>query len=45
MRQVAPFLDQDDGLLVVRLQGEAAWHGLGQEKSDWLKQQLERQAA
>lgn len=38
-------LDQDDGLLVTRLKGEAAWHGLGQGNSDWLKQQLERQAA
>ena len=38
-------MDQDDGLLVTRLQGEAAWYGLDGERSNWLKQQLERQAA
>lgn len=38
-------MDQDDGLFVTRLQGEAAWYGLGQENSIWLKQVLERQAA
>ena len=38
-------LDQDDGLLVARLQGEAAWVGLSNKLSSWLKQQLERQAA
>lgn len=38
-------LDRDDGLLVTRLQGEAAWYGLGDDVSAWLKRVLERQAA
>ena len=38
-------MDEDDGLLVTRLQGEAAWYGLGNGVPDWLKQVLERQAA
>ena len=38
-------MDQDDGLLVTRLQGEAAWYGLDLERSNWLMQQLEREAA
>lgn len=38
-------MDQDDGLLVTRLQSEAAWVGLGQDVTNWLKQVLERQAA
>lgn len=33
-------MDADDGLLVTRLQGDAAWKGLGQKITDWLKQQL-----
>jgi hypothetical protein len=33
-------LDQDDRLLVTRLQGEAAWIGLEDELSHWLKEQL-----
>lgn len=33
-------LDRDDGLLVTRLQGEAAWYGLSDEISRWLKDQL-----
>ncbi|MCG7919951.1 MAG: hypothetical protein N0C81_18725 [Candidatus Thiodiazotropha lotti] len=33
-------LDQDDRLLVTRLQGEAAWTGLDDELSRWLKEQL-----
>jgi hypothetical protein len=33
-------MDSDDGLLVTRLSGEAAWQGLGDEISQWLKQQL-----
>jgi len=33
-------LDQDDGLLVTRLQGAAAWSGINSKVSDWLKQQL-----
>ena len=42
---LSPALDQDDGLLVTRLYGEAAWKGLDPKGSDWLKRQLERQAA
>ena len=38
-------MDQDDGLLVTRLSGEAAWAGLSDEIRKWLKLQLERQAA
>jgi hypothetical protein len=33
-------LDRDDHLLVTRLQGEAAWIGLVDELSHWLKEQL-----
>lgn len=33
-------LDRDDGLLITRLQGEAAWMGLDTKISQWLKQQL-----
>lgn len=38
-------MDGDDGLLVTRLQGEAAWAGLSGEVSAYLKNMLERQAA
>ena len=38
-------MDADDGLLVTRLQGEAAWYGLTDEVSTYLKDMLERQAA
>lgn len=38
-------MDQDDRLLVTRLKGEAAWFGLKDDVSDWLKRVLERQAA
>lgn len=38
-------MDADDGLLVTRLQGEAAWYGLSDEVSTYLKNMLERQAA
>jgi len=38
-------LDRDDGLLVTRLTGEAAWYGLSDQVSTWLKQQLEKVAA
>ncbi|MDT8427242.1 MAG: hypothetical protein RQ757_00580 [Pseudomonadales bacterium] len=38
--QLSLVMDADDGLLVTRLQGEAAWLGLGQRITDWLKQQL-----
>lgn len=38
-------MDRDDGLLVTRLQGEAAWYGVPTEVSNWLKNQLQRCAA
>lgn len=38
-------MDADDGLLVTRLQGEAAWAGLSGKVSAYLKNMLERQAA
>lgn len=38
-------MDGDDGLLVTRLTGEAAWYGLSDQLSTWLKQQLETVAA
>lgn len=34
-------MDADDGLLVTRLQGEAAWYGLSNEISQWLKDNLQ----
>ena len=37
---LAQVMDQDDGLLVTRLQNEAAWRGLGDDVSRWLKEQL-----
>lgn len=37
---LAQAMDTDDGLLVARLQGESAWQGLGDELSQWLKNQL-----
>ncbi len=33
-------MDSDDGLLVTRLQGEAAWIGLRDKTTEWLKSQL-----
>lgn len=38
-------MDGDDGLIVTRLQGGAAWRGLDNEISGWLKQQLSRCSA
>lgn len=35
------YMDANDRLLVTRLSGEAAWMGLSDEVSGWLKQQLE----
>jgi hypothetical protein len=32
-------LDNDDGILVTRLQGESAWKGLSDEVAQWLKNQ------
>lgn len=37
--------DRDDGLLVTRLQGEAAWYGLSDKVRQWLKKQLEASTA
>jgi hypothetical protein len=34
-------MDANDGLLVTRFHGEAAWYGLSPEVSDWLKNQLQ----
>lgn len=33
-------MDNDDGLLVARLQGEAAWFGLSHEVAQWIKNNL-----
>lgn len=38
---LAQAMDQDDGLLVTRLSGEAAWQNLGDQVSRWLKEKLE----
>lgn len=38
-------MDQDDGILVTQLNGEAAWYGVDPEVSSYLKNLLERQAA
>ncbi|EML8047408.1 hypothetical protein WAA37_006300 [Pseudomonas aeruginosa] len=35
-------MDADDGLLVTRLQGDAAWHGLAPEQAKWLQNQYQR---
>ncbi|BAK87177.1 SinR-like protein [Pseudomonas aeruginosa NCGM2.S1] len=35
-------MDADDGLLVTRLQGDAAWFGLDAEKTQWLQNQYQR---
>ncbi len=37
-------MDNDDGLLVTRLQGEAAWRNLSSDLSSWLKEKLEQAA-
>jgi len=37
---LAQAMDPDDGLLVTRLQGEAAWRGLGAKLSQWLETEL-----
>ena len=34
------FIDVNDELLVVGLNGEAAWHGFNSECSNWLKNNL-----
>lgn len=38
-------LDQDDGILVTRLEGEAAWDNVGLKVGSYLKDLLERKAA
>jgi len=38
-------MDADDGLLVTKLNGEAAWYGLDDQISSYLKDLLERKAA
>lgn len=37
-------MDRDDGLLVTRLSGEAAWYGLSDQVSAWLRPQLDKAA-
>lgn len=32
-------MDADDGLLVTRLQGDAAWYGIADAQSQWLQNQ------
>lgn len=38
-------MDADDGILVTRLSGEAAWRGVTPDVSQYLKNLLERRAA
>lgn len=35
-------MDADDVLLVTRLKGDAAWHGLSAKAIEWLKNQYQR---
>ena len=35
--RLLPHIDANDGLLITGLTGVAAWYGLGQEQSNWLK--------
>lgn len=35
-------LDSDDGIIVTRLHGEAAWRGLDAKVSEWLSDKLNR---
>ncbi|MBU2887709.1 hypothetical protein KO507_18235 [Gilvimarinus agarilyticus] len=42
---LAAVMDGDDGLLVTRLEGEAAWQNLDPKVSAHLKRQLETEAA
>ncbi|MCC5853706.1 MAG: hypothetical protein JJU30_12765 [Alkalimonas sp.] len=41
---LASVMDNDDGLLVTRLQSEAAWRHLGSNLNSWLKEQLKQAA-
>lgn len=34
-------MDKDDGLLVTRLQGDAAWYGLSATAAEWLQKQCQ----
>ena len=43
--QLREVIDQDDGLLVTRLSGEAAWVNLAPKVSAYLKDMLEKKAA
>lgn len=38
-------MDHDDGLLVTRLSGEAAWVNIAPKVSEYLKEMLEKKAA
>lgn len=42
---LSQFIDRNDRLIVVRMSGEAAWQGLPDQGSTWLKQQLESSRA
>lgn len=35
-------MDADDGLLVTRLRGDAAWYGIASEQTQWLHNQYQR---
>lgn len=35
---LTPALDDDDGIFVARLKGEAAWRGLSKDASNWVKE-------
>ncbi len=37
-------IDTNDGLLVTRVGGEAAWHGLSPAIADWLRAKISRAA-
>lgn len=37
---ISPYIDSNDSLLIVELSGEAAWIGISDECSKWLKNNL-----
>ena len=37
---LSPSIDSNDKLFIARLTGEAAWMGLSQEQSEWIKANL-----
>ena len=41
---LAKYMDRNDGVLVTRLTGEAAWHGLEPAADQWLHDKLSRAA-